>query len=353
MITINCIGAGRWGPNLARSFSNLPDARVHIICDLREQRLEVIRKRIPGIETTTDANRAIDDPQADAVVVATPVQSHYALTKRALQAGKHVLVEKPLCSSVEQCEELSALADDRGLILAVGHVFLFNNGIRKVYELIQSGTIGCINYIHATRTNLGPIRDDVNAVWDLGAHDLSIFDYWLGCPPVAVTARGECYLNQPIDDVVVASYTYPGKVLGCVHTSWLNPRKVREITVVGERKMVVWNDMDLIEPVRVYDKSVDFAREQDYTDSFGATRMSIRDGDVLIPKVPGGEPLQLECQHFIECILHGTKPINNTAAATQVVRSLLATDESMRRCGVEVPIENPVRAPEPELVATA
>ena len=198
MITVNCIGAGRWGPNLIRGFSNLPDARVHVVCDLQPERLQVVRERIPGIETTTDVDAAIHDPQADAIVVATPVESHYVLTRQALEADKHVLVEKPLCGSVEKCEELSAIAEARGLILAVGHVFLFNNGIRKVFDLIQAGDLGRIHYVHATRTNLGPIRDDVNASWDLAAHDLSIFDYWLGAAPVAVTARGECYLHTPV-----------------------------------------------------------------------------------------------------------------------------------------------------------
>jgi predicted dehydrogenase len=179
----------------------------------------------------------------------------------------------------------------------------------------------------------------VNAAWDLAAHDLSIFDYWLGRPAVSVTARGECYLHEPVHDVVMASYAYPGGVLATVHTSWLNPRKVREITVVGEKKMVVWNDMDLIEPVRVYDKSVNPEQEPAYADSFGAARMIIRDGDVLIPKVPGGEPLQEECRHFVECIRDGVKPINDAVMATHVVKALAATDESMRRRGAEVAIE--------------
>ena len=339
MITVNCIGAGRWGPNLVRGFSNLPDTRVHIVCDLEAERLQAIGERIAGIKTSTDADAAIRDPEANAVVVATPVRSHFALTKQALEADKHVLVEKPLCGSVEECEELGAIAETRGLILAVGHVFLFNNGIRKVFDLLQSGDLGRIHYLHATRTNLGPIRDDVNASWDLAAHDLSIFDYWLGASPVAVTARGECYLHPPVDDVVVASYTYPGRVLACAHTSWLNPRKVREITIVGEKKMVVWNDMDLIEPVRIYDKSVNLEREPVYADSFGASRMIIRDGDVLIPRVAGGEPLQAECRHFVDCILRRAEPINAAAAATQVVRTLIATDESIRRHGAEIAIE--------------
>ena len=344
MIKLNCLGAGRWGPNMVRAFDNLPDACIRMVCDLREQRLEMLQQRISGIEITTDADLAITDPQADAVVICTPVHTHYELTKKALLANKHVLVEKPLCPSLAECEELDALAEERGLVLAVGHVFLFNNGIRRIHDYISSGELGRVYYIHATRTNLGPIREDVNAAWDLASHDLSIFDYWLGTYPESVSARGECYLNGTIEDVAVASYSYPGGVMACVHAGWLNPRKVREITIVGEKKMAVWNDMDMLEPVRIYDKSVNTEGEPPFADSLGAFHATIRDGDVLIPKVAGGEPLRSECEHFIECIRNGIRPINNARMATNVVRSLLATDESMINMGAQTPIDQHVEA---------
>ena len=338
MITVNCIGAGQWGPNVVRAFTNLPDARIHLVCDLDQRRLDLIQDRIPGIETTTDIERIVEDPEADAVVIATPVDTHYQLAKRALQAGKHVLVEKPLCKTVGQCEELIASARLRDSLLAVGHVFLFNDGIRKVRQYIQSGELGRIYYIHATRTNLGPLRSDVNALWDLAAHDLSIFDYWLGQTPEKVSVSGQRYVSRDVDDVVTASFTYPGGVLAFAYASWLNPRKVREITVVGERKMAVWNDMDLMEPVRIYNKSIDIDDKRDYADSFASFRATIREGDVLIPHVAVGESLVAQCAHFVECIQTGKTPLNNAKAALSVVRSLAAADLSIAHDGRAVPV---------------
>jgi predicted dehydrogenase len=250
------------------------------------------------------------------------------LARRALAAGKHVLVEKPLCRSAAEGRELVALARTAGRLLCVGHVFLFNSGVRAVRDLIRTGELGHVLYIYSTRTNLGPFRFDVNALWDLAAHDLSILNYWLGGPPVDVTARGESYLDLGVKDVVVASFTYPERVLAYVHASWLNPRKVREITVVGDRKMVVWNDMDLNEPVRVYDKGVDIAREV-YYDSFGTYRMQVRNGDVVIPHVTGPEPLRAECDHFLECIQGRAEPLNDGIGGLRVLEALEAADRSM------------------------
>lgn len=337
-VIVNCIGAGRWGPNVTRAFENLPDAAVHYVCDTNEDALERIRGHISRVETTSDIATTIDDPTAHAVAIVTPVSTHYELARRALQAGKHVLVEKPLCETTAECTELAELADRHGLVLAVGHVFLFNSGIRKVKEYIDSGALGRIHYLHATRTNLGPIRSDVNAAWDLAAHDLSIFDYWLGDSPVAVSAHGQCFLGGRQEDVVVSAYRYPRDVLGFMHVSWLNPKKVREITVVGDNRMVVWNDIDLVEPVRIYDKSASTEPDPPYADSLGAQRAIIRDGDVVIPKVGGPEPLRGECAHFVECIRTGTTPINNARMATRIVESLAASQRSIKRGGDAVPI---------------
>lgn len=338
LITVNAIGAGRWGPNLVRSLRNLPLVRVHQVADPDGARLELIARRFPDVRTTTDVGATVTDDVADAVVIATPVRTHFDLARRALQAGKHVFVEKPLCLTVEECELLSELAEGRGLTLAVGHVFLFNAGIRKVREILDSGALGRVYHLHATRTNLGPIRDDVNALWDLASHDLSIFQYWLGTGPSEVTAHGESYLKPGVEDVVLASYRYPGGEMASVQASWLNPRKVREITIVGERKMIVWSDMDVIEPVRVYDKNVQAQSSAAYADSLGGFQMQIREGDVVIPHVSGSEPVAAECEHFIECIRDGRPPINGAALATDVVRALAATDESLRRRGAMAPI---------------
>jgi len=337
-IVINCIGAGRWGPNVTRAIENLPDATVHYVCDTNDGALARIRDHIAGVETTTDIAAAIQDPAAHAVAIATPVSTHYELARRALSAGKHVLVEKPLCDTASDGAALAELADQRGLVLAVGHVFLFNSGIQKVKEYIDAGELGQIHYLHATRTNLGPIRSDVNAAWDLAAHDLSIFDYWLGEAPIAVSSHGRCFLSGRQEDVVVSAYRYPHDVMGFMHVSWLNPKKVREITVVGGKRMAVWNDIDLVEPVRIYDKSASTEAHPPYADSFGAQRAIIRDGDVLIPKVGGPEPLRSECAHFVECIRTGATPINHARMATRIVESLEASQRSIQLGGDAVAI---------------
>lgn len=340
MTTFNCIGAGRWGPNLIRSIINLPGAAVHYACDLNPDRLAMVAERVGGIETTTDVDRAIEDPAADAVIIATPVYTHYELTRKALRAGKDVLVEKPICRSLSRCEELIELAESKRLILAVGHVFLFNEGIRKVHDYIQSGELGTIQHIHAVRTNLGPVRDDVNALWDLASHDLSVFDHWLGAIPESVTATGQHCLGNDVEDVVLANFRYPGNILASSYVSWLDPRKVREITVVGDRKMAVWNDMDVLEPVRLYDKSIGRDGDSLYADTLGAFQATIRDGDVLIPKVGVSEPLRAQCAHFLDCIRTRRTPINNARAAMDVVRSLVAADASMAEHGKAVPVDS-------------
>jgi len=296
---------------------------------------------MPEIETTTDVEATLADPTAAAVVIATPVETHFELATRALKAGKHVFVEKPLCDSVAHCESLLEIANRYNRVLAVGHVFLFNGGIRKIREYIEFGELGRIHYIHATRTNLGPVRNDVNALWDLAAHDLSVFDYWLGRTPEKVSATGQRYISKNVDDVVTASFTYPGGQLAIAYASWLNPRKVREITVVGEKKMAVWDDMDLIEPVRIYNKSIDIGESREYADSFVSFRAMIRDGDVIIPRVDLGESLVAECAHFIDCIKSGQTPINNAQGGMEVVRSLEAADRSMACDGGSVAVVEP------------
>lgn len=344
MIVVNCLGVGHWGPNLVRQFATHPETRVGVVCDLSEDRLALVRRNLPSVNNfSRDPLATVTDPAADAVVIATPVSTHYALAKAALEAGKHVLIEKPLCRSTAEAEDLVALAKRKGKHLCVGHVFLFNNAVRSVAQVIRSGDLGRIHYIYSTRTNLGPFRSDVNALWDLAAHDLSIFNYWLGAEPLAVTAQGQSYLNPAVEDVVIANFTYPNRVLAGVHVSWLNPRKVREITVVGANKMVVLNDMDLNEPVRIYHKTVNV--EEVYSDNFATFRMLVRNGDVVIPHVAGPEPLAAECGHFVDCILGRAEPVNHGAGGLAVVRALEAADQSMRNGSRQVPVGRPAAVP--------
>ena len=339
---INFIGLGHWGPNLVRAFINSQRATVGVVCDLSESRLATIHRNIStSIRTSTNPLVAATDPSADAVVIATPTNTHFTLAQKALEAGKHVLVEKPLAGNVDDAEALVDLAQKHGRLLAVGHVFLFNNGIRAVKNLIARGDLGSVRYIFSTRTNLGPFRTDVNALWDLGAHDVSIFNYWLDASPREATAYGTSYLTPGVEDVVVANFNYPRQVQACVHASWLNPQKVREITVVGERQMIVWNDMDLNEPVRIYHKSVDVERDPGYVDSFGAFRMLVRSGDVVIPKIDAGQPLDAECQHFLDCLEGKATLLNDSHGGLKVVQALAAAEESMRNRSILTTVGGP------------
>jgi len=341
ILTVNCIGLGHWGPNLIRAIATNPLARVRTVCDLDESRVQLVRRNIPSIESSSkDPVATIEDPAADAVVIATPTRTHYEFTKRALRAGKHVLVEKPLALDVREAEELADLAESKGLVLAVGHVFLFNKGVLAIRDLIRSGELGGINYIFSTRTNLGPVRTDCNALWDLASHDLSIIDFWLDARPISVTARGQSFLNPPVEDVVIANFTYPFGIMACVHASWLNPSKVREITVVGQKKMAIFDDMNLEAPVRIFSKTIDVPRETDYVDSYGSFLMNVvQHGDVLIPHLVGGEPVAKQIDHFVECVATGKTPINDARIATDVVRELAAAETSMKNQSILTPID--------------
>ncbi|MAG36528.1 MAG: oxidoreductase [Dehalococcoidia bacterium] len=298
--------------------------------DLFPARLHALADCYPSLGLTSDADEVLHDPDAGVVAIITPVAAHYALAHEAPLAGKDVLVEKPLAATVEQCEQLIALAEERDRVLMVGHLFRFNPGIRYVKELLDGAEIGRLMSIHATRINLGPVRTDVNALWDLGTHDLSIFRYWLGADPTSVTASGLRHLAPDIEDTVVATYAYPNKVMATIHASWLHPRKVREITVVGDKKMVVWDDTNIGEPIRIYDVGVDRGADRQ-VDTFAAFHLSYRHGNVTIPPVEGAEPLATECQHFIDCVRRRERPLTDGQAGLAIVRALTATDESLRR----------------------
>ena len=257
------------------------------------------------MQVATSPDAALRDPTVDGVVICTPTVTHHALAKAALEAGKHVLVEKPITTRSDQGEELCRLAKANGLVLMVGHIFLYNAAVRFVKRSIDAGELGRIYYVSMVRTNLGPIRVDVNAAWDLAAHDIAIVDYWLGGSARSVSATGGTWINPGIEDSVFATLRYADDVLVSLHASWLNPRKAREITVVGERRMVTVDDMNLGEPVRIYDKRVTEARVQPkFVDTFASFRASVRDGDITIPRVSSGEPLEVECDHFLECITY-------------------------------------------------
>jgi predicted dehydrogenase len=336
VIRVAVLGAGHWGPNLIRNFHNRDRSEVVWVVDRDPARLGQVRSRFPDVAVGTDADAALADPRVDAVVIATPTNTHYQLARAALEHGKHVLVEKPIATEAREAAELCTLAAERSRVLMVGHVFLFNPGIQRVKEYLDAGHLGRVYYIAMVRTNLGPIRVDVNAAWDLAAHDVSIVNWWLGGEPLTAAAVGGKWINRGIEDAVFATLRSPGDVLVNLHVSWLNPRKARDITVVGERRMLTFDDMNLAEPLRVYDKQVTEDRTAvDYVDSFASFRASIREGDIVIPRVALGEPLRSECEHFLECVTSGRAPITGGAEGLAVVRALEAIVRSICHGGRE------------------
>jgi predicted dehydrogenase len=330
MLGIGLIGYGHWGPNHVRVFNQLPDSRVRVVVDLDGQRLEAVRRQFPDVETGSRYEQVLQHAGVEAVVVATPVSTHHSLVKAALLAGKDVLVEKPITYTSAEAQELVELAERHSRVLMCGHIFLFNPGIRKLRQYIQEGTLGRVYYMSATRTNLGPLRRDVNALYDLGSHDVSIFHYLLGSRPREVSAWGESYLQHDIEDVTFACLEYPNRLLCHMHVSWLNPRKERTLVVVGDKKMVVYDDTSPAEAVRLYDKGL---MQEPYYDSFGQFQLTLRDADVLIPKLKAEEPLKLQDQHFVECVRTRQRPLTDGAFARDVVFALEALHRSLRKGG--------------------
>jgi len=329
MISVNIIGAGHWGPNIIRGYSEMDGVCVHMVADKDEKRLQIIKNKHPSIEVTDSAEEAIHDPEAQAVIVATPVNTHYELVKSALEAGKHVFVEKPICNTVAEAEELCELAASKNLKLMVGHVFLFNNSIIKVKEIIDSGELGDILYIDAVRTNLGPVRGDVNAFWDLSTHDISIINYWLDKRPEKISMTGSKPLSGNCEDVCFATLAYNGGTLAHMHASWLNPCKVRQITVVGDKKMLVWDDINMGRTITVYDNHI---QKPDISDSYGQHKVGYHLGDIVIPKVQANEPLKTELIHFIDAI-NGAPLQSGGEMGADIVKVLVASDTSLDSSG--------------------
>jgi predicted dehydrogenase len=326
MIGIAVIGCGQWGPNHVRNFTQLSETAVRVVADLSPERLSAIKAAYPAVETTKDYHECLKRSDVDAVVVATPTASHFAIVKEALEAGKDVLCEKPLALTAAECAQLTQCATDNGRILMCGHVFLFNAGVRALREYITSGELGRIHYIHSERTNLGPIRSDVNAVYDLASHDISICSYLLAAHPIAATARGKDFIQKGIEDLAFISLSYPRDVLANIHVSWLNPRKVRTITVVGDKKMAIFNDMDPAEPIRLYDKGV--IKDNYYAD-FAEFKMMLHDSDILIPKIKMAEPLKAQAAYFVECLKKRRIDVSDGTFSTGVVRTIEMIQASM------------------------
>jgi predicted dehydrogenase len=338
MLQTALVGTGYWGPNLANAVERTGKAVLTWLCDTNRENLSSLARRYPHARATTDIGDVMENANLDAVFIATPSATHFALGKQALEAGKHVLVEKPLTTRSCEAEALLQLARERRRVLMVGHVFEYNAAIRVVDELIKSGELGEIYYMSFERTNLGPVRTDVSALWDLATHDASIMCDFMSAAPISVSATGQSYLNPGIEDVVFATFTFDHGAAAHVHASWLNPSKVRQITVVGSRKMAVCDDLDLRQPVRVYDKHVSLPPLSEITGSFLQHKTLVIDSGAVIPVVQSREPLLAEVDDFFECILSGSRPRADGVSGWRVVRMIEAAAESIARSGVCVPV---------------
>lgn len=336
MINIGVIGCGQWGPNHIRNFSQSSESRVPVCSDLSEERLQSMKAIFHGIRAVRDYREILQHDGVDAVVISTPTNTHFKLVKESLLAGKDVLCEKPLCLVEAEAEELIRIARRKKRILMVGHVFLFNGGIQKLKELVEKKECGRVYYLHSERTNLGPFRRDVNAVWDLAAHDISIFNYLLNAMPKEASARGGRYLQKHLEDVAFISLIYPGEVLVNIHVSWLDPRKVRQITVVGDKQMVMWDDLDSVGPVKIYDCQV---VPEYFYQTFGEFHLLAKEGAITIPKLNLREPLRAQASHFVECVAKRKQPISDGKLGLDVVVVLNAIQKSLALKGAPVPIQ--------------
>jgi predicted dehydrogenase len=341
LVNVGLVGVGYWGPNLARNINAVKNAKLAWICDSNADMLGKVSGNYPATQTCGDLATMLAAPDLDAVVVATPAKSHFDIASECLKAGKHVLVEKPLAMSSDECLKLIELAEKKSLKLMVGHVFLYSPPVLKIKDLLDSGELGDIYYAYSTRANLGQIRRDINAMWNLAPHDVSIMLYLLGDLPTLVSASGITRIQEGIEDVVFMNLTFPGGIAAHIHVSWLDPGKVRQFTLVGSKKMVVYDDVDPDAKIRILDKGVTKVAKdsREAFSSFGEFQLLLRAGDVLIPKIPATEPLKVECEHFVNCIENNERPLTDGVHGLHVVRILEAAQESMGRGSVPVEVK--------------
>jgi len=333
MIRLAIVGLGYWGPNLLRNFDQLRDCEVLFCCDLNDANLRRIKEQYPYIQITDDYDALVANPQIDAIVIATSAVTHYDLVKKALLHNKHVFVEKPLTMNFEHAVELVELASRADRKLMVGHLMEYHPAIETLKEIIKSGELGEVYYLYSQRVNLGKIRKDENALWSFAPHDLSIIMYLLEMEPASVSASGQAYLQEGIEDVVFVNLQFPDKTMAQIQLSWLDPHKIRKTTVVGSQKMAVFDDMEATEKLKIYDKGVSNSQFV----SFGEA-LSLRFGDISIPYIKMTEPLKLECQHFLDCIKNNQTPRSDGRDGLRVVKVLQAAQESLDKSGMPVDI---------------
>lgn len=335
MIKVAVVGCGYWGANLVRNFHQLNECELTTCCDMDPARLDPIRRLYPTVRTTTRYQEVLENDDVTAVALATPVKTHYSLAKEALLHGKHVLVEKPLAMTSDHCSELIDLAARNKLVLMVGHTFMYNPALVKVKELARPDHLGDLYYLYSQRVNLGRVQSDINALWSIAPHDISIAIYLLDQLPVEVSARGACYLHPKIEDVVFITLTFPNGVVAHIHVSWIDPSKVRRVTLVGSRRMIVYDDIADEGKVKVYDKGVLKGGDGQI---YGEFHYRLHSGDIYAPRIDMKEPLANECAHFVECIKERKPPLSDGQNGLEVVRVLAAAQRSLENQGMPVRI---------------
>ena len=329
------VGCGYWGPNLIRNLHSLPQAELKIMCDLDQSRLKHLSGLYPQVSTETDYRRVVENKDVDAVVVATPVHLHFPVAKAGLEAGKHTFIEKPMASSSEECAELVALAAGQKLTLMVGHTFLYSSPVRLIKKIVDAGEIGEIRYISSRRLNLGLFQKDINVVWDLAPHDLSIILYLMGEQPCAVNCQGSANVTEGIEDVSNMTLFFTGGGFATIHSSWLDPKKVRDMAIVGTSKMIHYDDLEPLQKIKIYDQRV---KVPPHYDTYAEFQYSYHYGDMWAPRIDQMEPLKVECQHFIDCIRSGETPMTGGEHGLELIQILEAASESLRRRGERVGI---------------
>ncbi len=332
-IVVGVVGCGYWGPNLVRNFTGLPNCDLRAMCDLSESRLKHLRALYPSVEGMTDFGHLLNGVGLDAVVIAAPVKQHFSLAKAALLAGKHTLIEKPMAASSSECEELIKIAREKGLVLMVGHTFLYSAAVSKITEIVQAGDIGEIRYINSRRLNLGLFQKDINVAWDLAPHDISIILHILEEFPLALNCQGNAHVTPGVEDVTNISMSFPHKRFATIQSSWLEPRKVREMTIAGTHRMIVYDDLETHEKIRIYDTRVE---RPPHHDTFAEFHYSYHYGDIYVPYIKQEEPLKVECQHFLDCIEKGNEPLTGGQQGLELVRILEAASKSLRENGAPV-----------------
>jgi len=336
VIKIGVIGYGYWGPNLVRNFSDIPEAEVVAVSDLDQKRLGVAKSRHSSLYTTTDYQALLADPAIDAIAIATPVSTHYHLALQALEAGKHVFVEKPLTETVKQAEQLVAVAEQRNLVLHVDHTFIYTGAVRKIRELVDNGDLGDLYYYDSVRVNLGLFQHDINVIWDLAVHDLSIMDYVFPLTPIAVSATGISHVPDKPANIAFLTLFFENNVIGHLHVNWLAPVKLRRTLIGGSRKMVLYDDLEPSEKIKIYDKGITLNGNKE---NLYKTMIGYRTGDMWAPQLEITEALRVEAQHFSRCITHGERSLSDGRAGLRIVRILEAANRSLHEEGRPVKFE--------------